>query len=167
MAIETFANPTTAMIVAFLRDIGIPVYADTLADATFLPGILLRRGGIVIDVERLRYPGDLLHEAGHLAVSSPERRAGIDGDAGPDAAEEMMAIAWSYAAAVHLQLDPSVVFHPDGYRGGSASLIENFTNGRYIGVPVLQWLGMTLDPQRAKEQDIAPYPHMLKWLRDS
>ena len=57
----------------------------------------------------------------------------------------MMAIAWSYAASVHLQLDPSVVFHADGYRGGSQSLIENFTGGRYIAVPTLQWLGMTAE----------------------
>jgi hypothetical protein len=166
MATEAFTDPITATIVTFLRDIGIPVYTEKLTDSTFLPGILLRHGGIVIDVERLRFPGDLLHEAGHLAVSSPDRRAAIDGDAGPDAAEEMMAIAWSYAASVHLQLDSSVVFHPDGYRGGSEALIENFTQGRYIGVPVLQWLGMTLEPRQAAERGVAPYPHMLRWLRD-
>ena len=48
----------------------------------------------------------------------------------------MMAIAWSYAAAVHLGLDPAVVFHEAGYRGGSGSLIENFAQERYIGVPI-------------------------------
>jgi hypothetical protein len=167
MAAETFTDPTTATIVAFLRDIGIPVHQGALADSTFLPGILLHQGGIVVDVERLRFPGDLLHEAGHLAVSSPDRRATIDGDAGPDAAEEMMAIAWSYAASVHLQLDPSVVFHPEGYRGGADGLIENFTHGRYVGVPMLQWLGMTLERPQAHERGVAPYPHMLKWLRDT
>jgi hypothetical protein len=167
MAIETFADPTTATIVAFLRDIGIPVRQGILVDTTFLPGILLRHGGIIVDLQRLCYPGDLLHEAGHLAVSAPDRRAAIDGDAGSDAAEEMMAIAWSYAAAVYLQLDPGVVFHSDGYRGGADALIENFTNGRYIGVPVLQWLGMTLDQRHADERGVAPYPHMLKWLRET
>ena len=166
MATEPFTDPITARIVAFLRDIGIPVRIDTLADPTFLPGILLRHGGLVVDVERLCFPGDLLHEAGHLAVSPPDRRAAIDGDAGSDAAEEMMAIAWSYAASVHLQLDPSVVFHPEGYRGGSDGLIENFTHGRYVGVPVLQWLGMTLERAQANQRGVAPYPHMLKWLRD-
>jgi hypothetical protein len=167
MTAETFADPTTATIVAFLREVGIPVSTATLTDPTFLPGILLSHGGIVVDVERLRFPGDLLHEAGHVAVSSPGRRSAIQGDAGPDPAEEMMAIAWSYAASVYLQLDPSVVFHADGYRGGSEALIENFTHQRYFGVPMLQWLGMTLDPPHASERGLAPYPHMLKWLRDT
>jgi hypothetical protein len=166
MAAETFADPTTATIIAFLREIGIPVYTDTLTDPTFLPGILLSRGGIVVDVERLRYPGDLLHEAGHIAVSPPDRRSAIEGDAGPDPAEEMMAIAWSYAALVHLQLDPKVLFHENGYRGGSDALIENFTQGRYFGVPMLQWLGMALDESHARERGLAAYPRMQKWLRD-
>jgi hypothetical protein len=167
MTAGTFADPTMATIIAFLRDIGIPVSSETLTEPTFLPGILLRHGGIVVDVERLRFPGDLLHEAGHVAVSSPNRRTSIQGDAGPDPAEEMMAIAWSYAALVYLQLDPAVVFHVDGYRGGSNGLIENFTHGHYFGVPMLQWLGMTLDAAHANERNLAPYPQMLKWLRDT
>ena len=65
---------------------------------------------------------------------------------------------------MHLGLDPAVVFHPDGYRGGSQALIENFTNGRTIGVPMLQWLGLTLDAKRAAESGGAPYPAMIKWL---
>jgi hypothetical protein len=77
----------------------------------------------------------------------------------------MMAIAWSYAALRHLQLAPEVVFHPDGYRGGSQSLIENFGQGRYFGVPMLQWLGMTADEKQAEKLGIAPYPHMTNWLR--
>jgi hypothetical protein len=60
-------------------------------------------------------------EAGHIAISSPDRRAAIQRAAGPDPAEEMMAIAWSYAASVYL----------------------------------------------AGDHGCAPYPHMLKWLRDT
>ena len=54
----------------------------------------------------------------------------------------MAAIAWSWAALVHLRLDPAVVFHQEGYRGGSQSLIENFSMGRFVGVPMLRWMGM-------------------------
>jgi hypothetical protein len=79
----------------------------------------------------------------------------------------MMAIAWSYAAAVHLQLPLEVLFHAEGYRGGSQSLIDNFAAGRYLAVPMLQWLGMTYDDKRAKEAGVDPYPNMVKWLRDS
>lgn len=162
---DHFANPLTATLVAFLRSIGLTVRAGDLPDTTFLPGMQIEHGTLVVDEARLRYPGDLLHEAGHLAVATAERRADMPADAGADAAEEMMAIAWSYAALVHLQLDPAVVFHPDGYKGASESLIDNFTHGRYFGVPMLQWVGMTLEPPRAREQGVPPYPHMLNWLR--
>ena len=153
-----FTDALTTTIVAFLRGIGLVVRPGRVPEQTFVPGNWIDHGALVVDESYLNYPGDLLHEAGHLAVAAPTRRPTIVGDAGPDAAEEMMAIAWSYAAAVHLCLDPAVVFHPAGYRGGSTALIENFDQGRYVGVPMLQWLGMTYDAIRAPTYQVAPYP---------
>lgn len=161
-----FHNQTTCVIVAFLRRIGIEVSAEPLDAQTVLPGIEPRGGTLVVDETKLRYPGDLLHEAGHLAVVPPERRGRMTGSVGQKAYEEMSAIAWSYAAAVHLALDPTVVFHAEGYRGGSQSLIENFSAGRYVGVPVLEWLGLTVGEKAAAERGVAPYPRMLKWMVD-
>ena len=163
---HTFNNPLTNTIAAFLTEIGLTVKAGEIHAPTFLPGICLDHGALLVDEAQLAYPGDLLHEAGHLAVMPPSRRRQAHLDAGKQAAEEMMAIAWSYAALVHLKLEPAVVFHPAGYRDGSQALIDNFSHGRYIGVPVLQWLGMTADDGRAKELNVAPYPAMIKWLRD-
>ena len=158
--------PLTDQILNFLTDIGLPVRIADLAEPTFLPGVQMESGGLVVDLARLRYPGDLLHEAGHLALMEPARRASANGDAGADGGEEMGAIAWSYAAAIHLGLDPRAVFHPDGYRGGSDAIIENFAEGRYLGVPLLQWMGLTADAKRAADQRIPAYPHMLRWLRE-
>jgi hypothetical protein len=162
---QAFNNPVTATIVDFLREIGLSVRGAALPDDTFLPGIWIEHGALVVDETRLRYPGDLLHEAGHLAVAAPERRDRIVGDAGADPAEEMMAIAWSYAAAVHLKLDLAIVFHADGYRGGGPSIVENFSQGRFFGVPMLQWLGMTVDPAQSRSGNVEPFPHMIRWLR--
>jgi hypothetical protein len=156
----------TEKIVSFLAGIGIRVIRAELHEQTFLPGIMADRGAILIDGSKLLYPGDLLHEAGHLAVISPERRERAKGNMGKDRGEEMMAIAWSYAACVHLGLEPSVVFHDGGYHGWSGAFIENFANGRYVGVPMLQWIGLTADSKRAKELGEEPYPHMIKWLLD-
>jgi hypothetical protein len=33
-----------------------------------------------------------------------------------------------------------------------------------VGVSYLQWLGLTLEPARAAQQGVPPYPHMLCWL---
>src|SRR5207237_1289082 len=83
-----------------------PVRAEPIAEDVFPPGVTLRGGAIVYDPDKLLYPGDLLHEAGHVAVTEPERRAALDGDAEDDPAEEMAAIAWSWAAAKAIGIDP-------------------------------------------------------------
>ena len=136
----------------------------------FLPGLLLENGVLIVDTEKLLYPGDMLHEAGHLATMPPEVRETTSGNL-PDTEKnrggELMALAWSYAACIHLGLDPSVVFHADGYRGGSQSIIENFTEGRYIGVFGLEWRGMAYDKKRAKEFNARPYPHMISWVKEN
>jgi len=153
-------------IISFLIEIGLEVRKGEIQQTTFLPGIAMDCGALIVDGSKLLYPGDLLHEAGHLAVIPAERRKQKRNYVGKKAAEEMMAIAWSYAALVHLSLEPSVVFHADGYRGGSQALIENFTQGRYIGVPMLQWIGLTADEKRAPQLGIKPYPNMIAWLLD-
>ncbi|SRR5579871_457912 len=151
------SNPISAKIVDFIERIGLPVWYRAIDDPTVLPGIDTRDGGLVIDETRMLYPGDLLHEAGHLAVLTPEERNVSRPDLSQPAGE-LGAIAWSWAAAVHLQIDPRIVFHPHGYRGGSDALIENFEAGRFIGVPFLGWIGLTSVPT---------YPQMRMWLRAS
>lgn len=156
----------TGAILQFLEGIGLPVRTAAIEQATFLPGIRIESGSLIIDPGRLLYPGDILHEAGHLALMEPERRAGTSDDAGTDGGEEMGAIAWSYAAALHIRLDVRVLFHGEGYRGDADSIVENFANGRYLGVPMLEWTGLALDQRRARELGLPPYPHMLRWLRE-
>jgi hypothetical protein len=158
-----FADPLTARLAAFVRGIGIEVRAATLSGETVLPGLDIRDGAILVDEARLAHPGDILHEAGHLAVTDPaQRNAPTLSSSGGD---EMTSIAWSYAALRHLELDPAIVFHCGGYKGDSASIIENFNTGRYFGVPLLQTYGMSCERRLAAEKGVPPYPHMLRWLR--
>jgi hypothetical protein len=131
-------------------------------DEYFLPGLGIRSGAIVIDLPGWEFPGDLLHEAGHLAVITGEERGAER--LTPTPADEMAAIAWSYAAAVHLGIAARTLFH-DAYKAGGECLADNFTNGRYIGTPVLAYYGMTIEPRRATPEGPPPYPHMLRWLR--
>ena len=154
-------------ILVFLDEIGLRTRLVELPNPTFLPGIDVLDGVLLIDESKLTYPGDVLHEAGHLAILSAEQRRKMNHDAGADPGYEMAAIAWSYAAAIHVNIEPSVIFHPAGYRGGAQAIIDNFAEGRYIGVPILQWLGMSLDTKTAREQqNVHPFPHMLKWVVD-
>ena len=118
MHASPFHNPVVRQIADFLLSIGLPIRAATLSVPTFLPGILIDHGALVVDEAQLHYPGDLLHEAGHLAVAAPSRRQLFYNNVGSDGGDEIAAIAWSYAAALAIGLDPAVVFHADGYRGG-------------------------------------------------
>lgn len=151
-----FLNPLTQQIAAFLQDVGLPVQVGPIPDSSFLPGIHIDQGELVVDEARLCYPGDLLHEAGHLAVMTAERRVSRNGFVDDGGGEEMAAIAWSWAALLKMGLPPEVVFHEAGYKGGSRSIIENFGSGHYFGVPLLQWMGLT----------DAGYPEMIRWLRE-
>ena len=56
-----FSDPLTAKLAAFVRGVGIEVHAVTLPDPTFLAGLDIRCGAILVDESRLQYPGDLLH----------------------------------------------------------------------------------------------------------
>lgn len=164
-----FKGDLTQKIAVFLKEIGLEIVSTRITSETFLPGILVAQGKLLIDEDQLLWPGDLLHEAGHLAVASAELRPTLTGEVIlPDAnldAIESQAIAWSYAASLHLGLDPKTVFHEGGYRGQSAALLMNFEVGVPLGVNGLQEAGMTMIENAARE-GVRPYPHMLKWLRD-
>lgn len=153
------SNGELDQIMAFLRAIGLSLREQELPETCVLPGISVDAGVLLIDRQKLLFPGDLLHEAGHLAVVPSAQRALLTIDVGDDGGLEMGAIAWSYAAAVAIGLPAEVVFHDSGYKGGADSLRTNFAAGRYIGVPILQWRGLT-------DRNSKSYPEMLKWLAD-
>jgi hypothetical protein len=165
----SFTDPLTARIAGFLGEVGIPVEPAEVADS-FLPGVALDRGGLLVDERRLAHPGDLLHEAGHLAAAPAWARPSLSGTIDvPDLDTsnlEWAAIPWSYAAALAIGIDPTVVFHGGGYRGHSPGLLATFAAGVPIGVHLLEEAGMTATGPRAAALGVEPYPHMLRWLRD-
>ncbi len=146
-------------ILSFLEEIGIPFQPSSISETTFLPGLKIESGQLIYDPERLLYPGDLLHEAGHLAVIPASDRPLLsdqvvitnqskDGD-------EIAAMLWSYAAALHIGLPPEVVFHPNGYKGEHDWILSNYRSGSFIGLPLFKWMGFCEDD----------FPTMKQWLR--
>ncbi len=163
-------NPVSNIIIDFLTSIGIVVITRPIDGPVFLPGLRMENGTLVVDPEKLLYPGDILHEAGHLATMPPEIRATMsDNLENNDLNQggEMMAIAWSYAACLFLNLDPHIVFHAGGYKGDGAHIAMNFNEGHYIGLPLLQWAGMAYDKKNAAAFNALPYPAMIRWLREN
>jgi len=174
--------PSTAMVhnehdkdvlfdkcVAFLDHIGIQIIFRSIDHDSFLPGYLIENGALVIDKSTLQHPGDILHEAGHIAVVPTKDRLLLTEKAiikrRDREAEEVMAIAWSYAACMYLTIDPAFVFHKDGYRGGSESIMDSCSRNEYIGILMLQSVGIAAGGKKKGKTDMQ-YPQMDKWLRD-
>jgi len=148
----------------FLSTIGIRVTHAEILQQTFLPGVLIRHGELIVDEGRLLYPGDLLHEAGHIAVSAAEERASLVGNVvesdATKAGDEFAVMLWTYAACTELGIAPEIVFHSSGYKGESSWLIESFARGSYIGLPLLVWMGLAYGTDHPQG-----YPKMIRWLR--
>ncbi|MCS3799899.1 hypothetical protein [Niastella sp. OAS944] len=155
--------------VEFLNEIGIETSYRRISNKSFLPGLLINNGMIIIDKEALEHPGDILHEAGHIAVVPANDRPRLSERNIPTRkdreTEEIMAIAWSYAACMHLLIDPYFVFHEKGYRGGRDYITEGCRLKSYVGLAMLERIGLTVNEKKAHQLNIPSYPHMTRWLR--
>ncbi len=159
---------TLETIVQFLRSIGLVVEPAHLQGDTFLPAIRIVQGGLRYDSTKLQTPGDLLHEAGHIAITPAHARAALrdalEGQHLDAQTDEVEAIAWSWAALLHLGLPGEVLFHPAGYKGQSSGLLLNYSLGVYPGAAGLARLGLCSLPAQASDNGTQPYPHMHHWL---
>lgn len=151
------------LICDFLKDIGIEIIESKIENKTFLPGLEIQQGRLIFERDLLLYPGDLLHEAGHIAVRPGNERFAMQNnitESNPDkAGEEIAVLLWSYAAAKAIGIEPAMVFHTNGYKGESEWILHNFNSSNYVGLPLLVWMGLTSDGKEG-------FPKMLKWLRE-
>lgn len=157
------ATDTTQILLDFLDSIGIEVREGPVPADSFLPGIRLVAGCLVVDRVALRWPGDLLHEAGHIATTPAALRAQLDDqladDLGIPHRGEAEATAWAWAALTRLGLPAELLFHEGGYHGHSAGLALTYATGVYPVSAGLAQAGMTT----LGGQD--GYPRMRRWLR--
>jgi hypothetical protein len=163
-------NSDVRRAVRWLRRIGLQVEKGTRFAQPFNAGLWIENGVLVFDPEQA-HAGDLLHEAGHLAVlpSVIRRYANADVDesvrdyiteymeANPGAftsiREDRVAracmqsgdaevIAWAYAAALEARLDPWLTC-VNGFGNGDDG--ENtflaLSHGAYLGINGLRTAG--------------------------
>lgn len=154
-------DSTYTKITSFLKEIGIAIEETKLTEPTFLPGIKIVGSTIFIEKSSLIAVGDILHEAGHLAVTEAQHRSKIGTPEVPSDwpkdGDELAAMLWSYAALTYLKLEPEVVFHDDGYKNQADWLREQYAAGTYIGLPLFIWMGFC--------DDEVQFPRVKKWLR--
>jgi hypothetical protein len=73
--------------------------------------------------------------------------------------EEIAVLLWSYMAALEAGIPPEIVFHPDGYKGDSDWLLDNFKNKKYIGLPFLTWINIF---EKKEDGEL----RVINWLRN-
>ncbi len=162
-----FHDPRLVRMADFLASIGIEMKAAVVTETTQFPGVLIDRGRLVVEESKIRAPGDVLHEAAHIALAPPARRPLDHGVlTGATGGEELTAIAWSWAALLKIGLAPEDIFHAGSYRNGFSSVVlEEGAKGNYIGFPLLLTWGMAYDEKYATLKGVPPFPHMVKWMR--
>ncbi|WP_341224410.1 carbamoyltransferase C-terminal domain-containing protein [uncultured Arcticibacterium sp.] len=165
MSLEKQEDNTKTLIINFIESKGIDVIETNLDGyQCFLPGLFLKGNSILMDSSKMIYPGDLLHEAGHIAVTEEALRPFIGSEKmpaeWPSDGDEIASILWSYAAIEHLQINAEIVFHKDGYKGDSEWLIQQFRSKNFMGLPLFSWMGFCDEskPETA-------FPNMIKWQR--
>ena len=162
---EGGGEDAAARCLAFLDDVGIEVdWIGEGDEPQLLDGLAILGGRLLVDPDTPIWPSDLLHEGGHIAVAAPEDRPTL-GPLEPDPTDEMMAIAWSFAASRHVGMPLKHLFHTGGYREDSIKLRNSFTTGHYIGAPMLGYYGMCADLQTALKEGLPSFPNMIRWLR--
>lgn len=170
---------------AFLESIGITVRLERGA-AGFLERMRVDGASIVVDDEDPELVGDMLHEAGHIAVTPSLFRGSLTANV-DDAASlmaqyfnehpncmafpedpvaraimqsgEQEAIAWSYAAAHHLGIDTMLPF-AKGFDGDGRETHDMLVIGHHLGIHGLFHSGMTDLPRQG-----AGYPAMKRWMQ--
>ena len=172
---------------AFLHDIGIAIHpVDDLLLDEFIPGVRIVKGEILYSKKTPISFGDILHEAGHVAIIPDIFRMQIDGDVdrclepiidewfekNPDSFGETEnlvsrallqcgdaeATAWSFAAARHIGLPTAELYPAASYDGEWPAIEIMLREGMHFGINGLAAAGMTR--QRA-------FPEMTRWTQSN
>ena len=179
-----------AQCAEFVRSIGIPVTFVEQPAGGFLPHVRVCQGGLRVDPAHA-YPGDILHEAAHVAVVPAKFRALADGDLRevnramqewlethgdglstyPEdplcrailQADEQEATAWQFAAAQHIGLPDRWLFPPGSYEGNGPELLQQLKGNAHMGIHGLQAANWTA--VRASSAMGRPvFPKLARWL---
>lgn len=190
-AVEVSREQWAYRAIEFVRSIGLSVTTvDDELSGSFVPGIRVEAGGLLVNLEKV-FPGDVLHETGHLAVMPGQFRPKAKGtlnavfrdmtdhlEANPEGlgmwpedptcrailqCADPEATAWQYAAAQHIGLPDEWLFPEGSFEGNSKEILLGLKMSSYMGINGLQAAGWT--KLRALARAPLPvYPKLAFWL---
>ncbi|MBU2767240.1 hypothetical protein HAP94_13925 [Acidithiobacillus ferrivorans] len=150
----------------------------------FLPHVCIDQGTIQATREVLL--GDLLHEAGHLAVMPARFRPLMSGnlyrslreisaqleDAAPDNpdllgfinADDQAATAWSWAVGIHLGMDPLCIIESAAFGGEGDDIRLLLSVNQHYGIHALQ-ASEFCAVRKISAAGRPVFPHLAFWLK--
>lgn len=183
MAQPSEISTHTALVLAFLTEIGIPWRLEPGARG-FLSKSRIEAGVLCIDPECTSQ--DLLHEAGHLALLPGEfrhlcsadlsriQRAMFEGVKRWNPDDPLMrcmlqcsdpeATAWAWAAGQHIGLPNEAIVANEDYNNTGESMRAALSHRAYLGINGLQAAGMTTLRANPYRPHIPVYPQLTSWL---
>lgn len=171
----------------FVLGIGIPVKVSDRTNAldTFLPHIRIEYGELVVSPRRA-FPGDILHEAGHIALLPRRLRIyalddlqqalqmGSEILRQPDcsaytqaairlSASDAAVTAWQFAAHKKIGLPKALLFPLQSYGGQENLIYVSLDHNNYVGINELTKAGLTMHSEQMNLG--APvFPQLKSWL---
>lgn len=178
--------------IAFIKKIGIPVRRGDLCPRhDFQMQIWIEKGELIVGHHA--HAGDLLHEAGHLALLPSSFRIHVCGDIedsigplaetymkeNPDALErtpedpvarallqsgDSEAIAWSYSAAVAAGIDPYLVCE-NGFMPEDGTTSEEIAEAIERSLRIGEYVGIHGLRAAGFLKHVRDWPKLLKWVQ--
>ena len=176
--------------ISFVQGIGLEVVTRDSGVRGFIEGVRVRAGVLHVGLDTV-FPGDVLHEAAHLALIPLRFRHLADGDLRdvnkamrnyveahgeglmrhPEdplcravlQADEQEAAAWQYAAALKVGLPDVWLFPDDAFEGNGKAVLQYLKLKRHMGINGLQAARWTL-VRKNPHIDLPVYPELAHWL---
>ena len=168
-------------VINFLNSIGIPTIKGYVPIMSFLPGILIKQGTLIYNGKATL--GDMLHEAGHLAIVPGKYRKFMSGKLdrsikriyrmakasdeldNPDApiarqlmqASESEATAWAWAVGKFLNIAEEEIILDNTYEGKGANERAKLSANCHFGINGLRASGMV--------ESVKTYPKLTRWVQ--
>ncbi len=186
-------SSSLSSVLRFLSDIGLPFKEVSGVQGFLGAGVCIDCGCLLVDKLTAR-PSAVLHEAAHVAIVPARYRRLMRGSLfesfrimakdwammglAPDhpfsramiQASDPEATAWSWAAGVHIGLDPREIIEDADYAGEGESMRWSLHSNSYVGIQGLKHAGfceVCPNPYRPGHAEQTVYPRLRVWLQDA
>ncbi len=142
--------------IAFLRSIKIPLResppTEPCPQKTFFPWVWIENSTLVYRKNSVDV-GQLLHEAGHLALMTPAKRALASPNGLPPGPifGDLAVEAWDYYAAIAADIFPMLIFAKN-FDNKGLQVYTQLDKGVHYGIPILKDIGFLKGDQMVRWQ---------------